>query len=159
VDRPQLNIRGSIAIRGGVAALPATVAAAFLYYLDLHLPTLWDAAAFLTEGGKGEPITLLQGVSIWPTQVIRAVALLLTVWFIFRGWRALDRNLDEISTHMMWQPERLALIRQLDERNEHWHWWIRLARMFSFRLDEHGGGSVNPQTGLQHSGRWRKSSV
>ncbi len=160
------HIRGSVAFRGGVAAFLLAVAAAFLYYLDLHLPTLWhDAADFLTEGGKGEPITLLQGVSIWPTQVIRAVALLLTVWFIFRGWRALDRNLDEISTHMMWQPERLALISQLNERNEHWHWWIRLARMFSFRLDEHGGGSVNPQTGLQpdaekfwhkyiYQGRW-----
>ena len=158
--------RASIAARGGAAALLLGLVGASLYYVDTNAGKLWhQGAEFLTEGGRGEPIALLAGVSTWPTEFIRALALLLTLWFIFRGWRDLDRNLDEISTQMMWQPERDALMRELHDRHQHWNWWIRMARMFSFRLGDQAGGRINPETGMQpyaelfwqkyiYQGRW-----
>src|SRR5699024_10849882 len=51
----------------------------------------------LTERGDGVPMTLLDGVSIWPTELIRLFALALAVWFIWRGWRNLNRNLDLVA--------------------------------------------------------------
>jgi hypothetical protein len=153
------NNAGSVALRGGVAASLLALAAVGLYYLDSNIGELWRRAAeFLTKRGEGEPIALLQGVSTWPTELMRVVAFVLSVWFILRGWRALDRNLDEISTQMMWQPERRALMRELHENNKHWHWWIRVARMFSFRLTERGGGRINPDTGLKPDAElfWQK---
>ncbi len=94
-------------VRIGVLVFLGVIAAALLCYLALHIAQLWQhLAEFLTERGDGEPITLMQGVSIWPTELIRATGLALSVWFIIRGWRALDRNLDEIATLLKWQAER-----------------------------------------------------
>ncbi len=50
------------------------------------------------------------------------------------------------------------LIKELQEEGQKWHWWIRFARMFSFRLEERSGGRINPETGLRPSAElfWKK---
>ncbi len=135
------------------------VLAGIAVHVDGRIAVMWrDLANFLAQGGSGEPITLFKGVSIWPTQLIRATSFVLSLWFIFRGWRSLDRNLDDISENLMWQPERRALMKQLREERLHWPWWQQMTRVFSFRLAEHGDGVVNPATGLTPAAEsfWRK---
>jgi hypothetical protein len=146
-------------MRAGIVAALLALSAALLFHLDARIAPMWyEGAEFLTQRGSGEPIALFQGISVWPTELIRAVALGLTIWFIFRGWRALDRNLDEISAQMMWQPERRALIQELRDNDRQWHWWQRITRMFSFRLADRGGGTINPATGMKPSAElfWQK---
>jgi hypothetical protein len=59
--------------------------------LHLRVPQIGD---WLTQ--SGQPMTLLEGISVWPTVFLRVAALALCVWLICYSWRYLDRNLDEI---------------------------------------------------------------
>ena len=59
--------------------------------LYLRVPQIGD---WLTQ--DGQPMALLEGISVWPTVFLRVAALALCVWLICYSWRHLDRNLDEI---------------------------------------------------------------
>jgi hypothetical protein len=50
-------------------------------------------AIFLWQNGRGEPMTLFQGVSIWPTVLLRALSINLCIYFIWRALRNLKSNL------------------------------------------------------------------
>ena len=132
---------------------------ALLLLCAFFAEAIWrDLAGLLTEAGDGEPIAWSLGVSTWPTEFLRAIALVLSVYFIVRGWRALNRNLDDISSNFLWQPERRELIRQLRAETQSWTPLERLLRLFSFRLVERAGGGVDPKTGLPPNAEqfWQK---
>ena len=64
--------------------------------LPLWLAFQWeDMAGWLTQNGK--PLTVLEGISLWPTELIRLFTLVLCVYLVFRCWMVLSQNLDEIS--------------------------------------------------------------
>lgn len=129
---------------------------------------------FLTEDGRGVPLTLLDGVSIWPTELIRAFGLVLAGWLIYHGWRKLDANIDYVSEQMLWQSQRAALVAEVDAEYAGWKWWQRFLHVFSFRLNwernagrradgsrPEGGGEpppLDPATGLRPEAEefWRK---
>ena len=52
----------------------------------------WSAALWLTEKGLGEPISVFEGVSIWPTIALRAVGLLLVLALTWYAVHALEVN-------------------------------------------------------------------
>lgn len=52
-----------------------------------------DAA---TESGMGEPIAWTQGVSIWPSISLRAIAGILALCLVFDAWCELQRNLRKL---------------------------------------------------------------
>jgi hypothetical protein len=54
---------------------------------------LWQ---YLTGGGAGEPGFIFEGISLWPAQIIRTVALILAVVFIVVAHRSLERNAQKI---------------------------------------------------------------
>jgi hypothetical protein len=126
--RPQERERQLLAmVAGGVLALCA---------LTYALPTVIGRIAdFLTEGGRGVPLNLLEGVSLWPTELIRALALVLAIWLAYRAWRNLDANLGFVSEQMKWPRERKALIAKVDVECARWTPWLRVLHMFSFKLN------------------------
>jgi hypothetical protein len=119
-----------------------------LLLLGFFIPHIWSDLAGRLTRDDGMPITLLEGVSIWPTELIRVVAGGLAVWFLVRGWRSLNRNADDIATRMLWQPERAVLIDRVHRMCAHWPWWRKLLRMLSFRLNLPKADEVDPHTGL-----------
>ena len=53
------------------------------------IATLFD---WIADEGRGEPFYWFEGVSIWPTELIRLAAMTLAVYFIARGWNKLEEN-------------------------------------------------------------------
>jgi hypothetical protein len=129
-----------------------SLAMAFLVAVAAWLTLRWKVLAdYLTEEGNGEPIGLMLGVSAWPTEVMRVTSIVLSIGFIFAGWKMLDRNLDDIAKTFMWKRQWRALLAQLEETVERWPLWKQTIQMFSFRIEGHGGSQVREATGLSGS--------
>ncbi|QBR72208.1 hypothetical protein CU048_14050 [Beijerinckiaceae bacterium] len=65
----------------------------------------WEQfAEFVTDNGKGEPILMLQGVSVWPTVLLRGLGIILSLYFIWRAQSGLHDNLREIADEMHLEP-------------------------------------------------------
>lgn len=47
---------------------------------------------------EGEPFSLFEGVSAWPCEILRFVALILSCLFFFKAWADIQSNENEIST-------------------------------------------------------------
>ncbi|MCI0735469.1 MAG: hypothetical protein L0Y50_04245, partial [Beijerinckiaceae bacterium] len=61
----------------------------------------WEPLAqLLTDNGNGEPLTLLQGVSIWPTVLLRGLGIILALYFVWRAQRSLRDNLADIAEEL-----------------------------------------------------------
>jgi hypothetical protein len=93
----------------------------------------------------------MEGVSIWPTVLIRLVATGLSLWFICRSWRALSANCDQISAKFKWDQPRAILEAQGEAQAAAWRPWQRVLRIFSYRLGEDRPGPVQQDTGLTPS--------
>ncbi|MGY4829860.1 hypothetical protein ACVNIS_14925 [Sphaerotilaceae bacterium SBD11-9] len=105
-----------------------------LLLLQVGVPLLmadaWPAFAhWLTERGK--PISFTEGISIWPTEAIRLLTLLLCVYLLFRGWTALQRNLDDISHKLRIGKTRRQLVAEQDRQDAGQPWCRRINNMFS----------------------------
>lgn len=50
-----------------------------------------------TKGGGGEPFELWEGISIWPTETVRLLAMFVAVLFLVFGWDRLVENAREIA--------------------------------------------------------------
>jgi hypothetical protein len=61
----------------------------------------WEPLAqFLTEHGNGEPIALLQGVSVWPTVLLRSLGIVLAIYLTWQAQRSLHNNLESIGDEL-----------------------------------------------------------
>jgi len=61
--------------------------------VSLGLCALWPSIGrFLTQYRFGEPMALLEGISIWPTIAIRAIGFVFSVWMICYALQGLERN-------------------------------------------------------------------
>ncbi|HUB65140.1 MAG TPA: hypothetical protein VL996_12000 [Methylocella sp.] len=70
----------------------------------------WEPVAqFLTEYGEGEPIIILQGVSVWPTVALRFLGVILSLYFVGQALRSLHKDLNEISTALDLEPKPVSL--------------------------------------------------
>jgi hypothetical protein len=64
-------------------------------FVGLGLSACWSFMAdALTERGLGEPMSLFEGISVWPTVFLRAISCGLGVWLIFYTLRSLDTDLN-----------------------------------------------------------------
>jgi hypothetical protein len=88
--RPRPELYRLWARRVGVAfILLSTLAVWALVVLD------WPhAAPWLTEYGNGEPMSVFEGVSVWPTIALRGFGALLALFFIWYTLRNLEDNLQ-----------------------------------------------------------------
>lgn len=55
---------------------------------------------FLTQNGFGEPMSLIEGISLWPTVLLRIAGSALCVWLICYTLRSLDANLSGTADRM-----------------------------------------------------------
>ncbi|WGJ14839.1 hypothetical protein QEV83_00505 [Methylocapsa sp. D3K7] len=118
------NIRKHVVFEMVLASLGLGVAALACYN--------WECVAqYLTEQGNGEPIALLDGVSLWPTVLLRVFGILLAVCFIRRVMCGLNENLMEVAEELKLEPEPVSLCKQITGI-----WldiisgWKKLARLF-----------------------------
>jgi hypothetical protein len=55
----------------------------------------WEPIArYLSENGKGEPIAIADGVSVWPTVLLRGLGIILSIYFLLSIVGGLCKNLD-----------------------------------------------------------------
>jgi hypothetical protein len=111
--------------------------AALFALVQIGLPALlahyWEPfARWLTRNGK--PLVGLEGISLWPTEAIRLLTLLLCVYLIFSGWAALTQNLDDIIKRLKLGHVRKKLVNEQREADRHLPRWLRFVNMFSLRL-------------------------
>jgi hypothetical protein len=97
----------------------------FVWCWSTLLGTLAFVFLIVSSHGSpdGEPVFLMEGVSIWPSTVARFVALCLSVIFLQRCWKNLVKNEKEIFTAIMNNPER----KNTEERISGLRRWLRLA--------------------------------
>ncbi|MDN3920411.1 hypothetical protein [Roseateles violae] len=112
---------------------------AALALLQIGLPLLlaraWPAFAdWLTRDGK--PISLSEGLSLWPTEAIHLLTLLLCLYLVFRGWTALTRNLDRLSLELHLGTTRRRLVAEQQRLDVDLSVWQRLSRIFRLRPTE-----------------------
>ena len=89
----------------------------------------WEPVAqFLTENGKGAPIAILEGVSVWPTVLLRIMGIILSLYFIWRAQFTLRENLANIAKDMGIDSERKS--ESQDERSL----WKEITSVFDFSL-------------------------
>jgi hypothetical protein len=96
----------------------------------------WSSAAqWLTENGLGEPISVFEGVSIWPTIALRAVGLVLAVFFIWYTVHTLEVNRQETLERFTGRHERERFLDswkrllEIEKRN----WWSAMRAALWFR--------------------------
>jgi hypothetical protein len=119
---------GAATSRTGTAA-PALYVTIPLVLFVLLLLWAYQSRDALTEQGLGEPIFLFEGISAWPTAVLRLLAAVISVAALAWGWYKLRINRVEIETafHIKRDPTRLR--RQWLRRLHHAHkpdlahWW------------------------------------
>jgi len=93
----------------------------------------WEhLAGWLTSDGTGEPIAWVQGVSIWPTVLLRIMSIVLSCFLIWRACQKLRTNLDDI-VHRLKLPAvttrpRLLMRLRLPRKMK------RMFSYFSYRL-------------------------
>jgi hypothetical protein len=121
---PELAARGLAILLGLVVVISAVA-------IGIHW--LWPSLArSLTDGGQ--PMILLDGLSLWPTILLRVLTLALCIGLIIRGYRLLNENFEKIfhdlnlmDTRQRVETEQSALIRKVPP-------WIRFVSHFWYRL-------------------------
>jgi len=129
--------------RAGVEAGVIGVALAIGSLICAYWPEL---AQWMTGYGEGEPVAWLQGVSVWPTTLLRAVSIALCIYLIWRAWRDLNANLDDIVLKMNINApsstEPAGLLK-------------KIARIFSYRLgDDKAEGRVDTHEAYDIAKAW-----
>ena len=101
--------------------------------LSLLLAFQWeDLARWLTE--KGKPLTAMEGISLWPTELLRLYLLVVCGYLVVRGWRMLSHNLDEISREFGTGDAREVMARAQEAVDKKMSWWERFLRMISMGI-------------------------
>ncbi|HUT94040.1 MAG TPA: hypothetical protein VMY37_31545 [Thermoguttaceae bacterium] len=54
---------------------------------------------------KGEPFSVLEGISIWPSTLLRLLAVVLAIFYFYKGWRDLERNHTDICRELFGFPK------------------------------------------------------
>jgi hypothetical protein len=123
------RVRERAWVEVGIVALITAAAAAACYN--------WEGLAiWLTENGNGEPMALLQGVSVWPTVLLRALGIVLSAYLLWRAWRQLDENLYEIAEELHLPKPNLAIAAARNGAKGQ-SAWKKFTRIFSYSLREH----------------------
>jgi hypothetical protein len=113
--------------------------------LPVALARSWPAFAdWLTRDGK--PISFSEGLSLWPTEAIHLLTLLLCLYLVFRGWTALSRNLDRISLTLHIGKTRRHLLAEQAREDALLTPACRLAQIFTLR-QVCGKGTLAPAPG------------
>ena len=114
----------------------------------------WEPIAqYLTEYGKGEPIAIADGVSVWPTILLRGLGIILSVYFFLRIVGGLHKNLEEIAAEMELRPKPEPLWRNTTGiQKDFLASWKRLGSLFDTFRHNNGMARTMP---LDVEAAWR----
>jgi hypothetical protein len=76
----------------GILVFSVLGALGFAVFVDLFLLDI-----VLQNHDQGEPFYWLEGVSLWPTEILRGFATLLALGFLVKAWRDLTSNLEDMA--------------------------------------------------------------
>ena len=137
------------------------LALAALLFL-VHVPLAWWLARqwprfadWLTRDGK--PISLTEGISIWPTEAIHLFTLLLCIYLVCRGLVMLARNLDAITVDLHLGRTRRRLMAEQRSELSRLNWWQHLGTMLSLhrpRPDEQAA-TTDPRMSAATIATWK----
>jgi len=85
--KPKSN--GWMIAHPGILVFSVLGAFGFAFFVDRFL-----LAIVLQDHDQGEPFYWLEGVSLWPTEILRGFATLLALGFLVKAWRGLKSNLE-----------------------------------------------------------------
>jgi hypothetical protein len=102
------------AARGiGRRLAPLAILLAIILAGSFGLCAYWPSiAGWLTQYGMGEPIVLFEGISVWPTIILRAVGFGLCIWLICRTLHELELNIRNTEKEMQLRRPRLSILRR-----------------------------------------------
>ncbi len=119
----------------------------------------WEPfAQFLTDHGRGEPVAMLEGVSVWPTVLLRISSIVLSIYFIWRAQDGLFKNLEKISWNMELNPKPAPfdvriMWKKIGIVARHKRFlWKNIRGIFDFSLGRYPG-TRNSHFRVEHS--WR----
>ena len=124
--------------------LMAVFAAVVASLLGIFSTSIVD---WLTKDGK--PISLLEGISIWPTVGILLFTLLLSLYLVMRSWISLSTNLDEIAAALKLSRARRRLEEEQEAIEKELSWSERLISIFRINAP---GGEVFPDRTMRNAG-------
>ncbi|MBO9647152.1 MAG: hypothetical protein J7605_01475 [Variovorax sp.] len=109
----------------------------------------------------GKPFVALEGISMWPTEGIRLVTLVLCVHLVFRGWMLLSQNLDSVGRELGILQTREELIAEQGRIDEGLRPWEKFVRMFSMSFHPPSAPKIEPGHGLPADSiaLWRRHIV
>jgi hypothetical protein len=90
-------------------------------------------AEWLTDHGEGKPLSMGEGISIWPSEAIHLFSFVLCLYLVLRGWTALSHNLDQISLHLRVGRTRRQLEAEQRAQDASLAWWQRLVNHYGLR--------------------------
>ncbi len=93
----------------------------------------------LEHHDEGEPFYWLEGVSIWPTEILRAVATFLGIGFLIKSWRGLRLNFEEMT-------DRYGFSGPAETGST--EGWRQYPAMVQWVMSPRGGGSQEPVDAL-----------
>ena len=110
----------------------------------LLLANHWPGIAiWMTQAGDGKPLSVIDGISPWPTYWIRLATLFLCLYFVAHAWACLRTNVDRIAREFHLGPTRRRLEAALDAKEQQLTWWQRLASVFEVRFYRESARSAN----------------
>lgn len=93
----------------------------------------WESiAAWLTDGGK--PLSFTDGISPWPTYLLRFATWVLCLYFLWHAWVSLQSNVNRIAHEFHLGSTRRRLSATLAAERLQLAWWRRLASMTHVRF-------------------------
>ena len=112
-------------------ALPFVVAGAFAAFscgIAFLSPNFAD---WITDYGDGEPFAL-QGASIWPTILLRALGIVVSVSLIWQGLRQVDNNLIEVARDLRLPPPDEVTDPMANDESRSWRKKLESKFSYSF---------------------------
>jgi hypothetical protein len=115
-DRKEIRRKRQIALDFVIGNIEL-IGLCIVLLIAAYLSGFWQQIAQrLTSGGlgepiqgAGEPIVFLQGVSLWPSIMLRLLTATISFCLIIRGWRKLRDNLNEIADDMKLDPPAVVI--------------------------------------------------
>ncbi|MCI0736185.1 MAG: hypothetical protein L0Y50_07930 [Beijerinckiaceae bacterium] len=117
------------------AALPV-ILVVVLVGIAAAISFLWwrDIAVWLTGNGDGEPLTL-DGASMWPTIVLRALGIVLSIGLLWQAFRRENENLRTVACRLA-LPDPSVAMKTMAGRDKNRAWREKFKLMFLYRLAE-----------------------
>jgi len=101
--------------------------------LPLLLALIWPSIAeVITRDGK--PLSLMDGISPWPTYAIYFATLVLCCYFVAQAWLSLLTNAERIAREFHLSSIRQRLMASLESDKQQHKLWSRLLSMFAVRF-------------------------